>query len=179
MRELKMVKRALFVGRFQPFHLGHLGAVKKILEENDEIIIVVGSSQYSHTLQNPFTTGERISMIRMALEEAGIPSDRYWIIPVPDLHIHMIWVAEVIGYTPKFDVVYTNEPITKRLFREAGFEVKSIPFIKRKLYSATEIRNRILKNNEWEDLVPKAVAKFIKEINGVQRIKDLARTDKI
>ncbi len=174
-----MAKRALFVGRFQPFHLGHLEAVKKILEENDEVVIVVGSSQYSHTLQNPFTTGERITMIRLALKEAGIDHGKYWIIPVPDMHIHMIWVSEVIGYTPNFDVVYTNEPLTKRLFEEAGFRVKPIPFYKRKIYSATEIRKRMLENNKWEELVPRTVAEFIKKIDGVKRIRDLAKTDKV
>jgi len=174
-----MAKRALFVGRFQPFHLGHLEAVKKILEENDEVVIVVGSSQYSHTLQNPFTTGERITMIRLALNEAGIDYGKYWIIPVPDMHIHMIWVSEVIGYTPNFDVVYTNEPLTKRLFEEAGFRVKPIPFYKRKIYSATEIRKRMLENNKWEELVPRTVAEFIKKIDGVKRIRDLAKTDKV
>jgi len=69
-----MVKRGLIVGRFQPFHKGHLHAVKRVLEEVDEIIIVVGSAQYSHRLDNPFTAGERLLMIRRALQEAEIPS---------------------------------------------------------------------------------------------------------
>ncbi|MCD6240117.1 nicotinamide-nucleotide adenylyltransferase [Candidatus Bathyarchaeota archaeon] len=174
-----MVKRALFIGRFQPFHKGHLEAVKMILKENDEIVIAVGSSQYSHKLENPFTAGERITMIRKALEEEKVEPSRVWIIPIPDVHIHMMWVSEVIGYTPKFNVVYTNEPLTKRLFIEAGFEVKPIPFIKRKIYSATEIRRRMIEDGDWEKLVPKAVAEYIKEIDGVQRVKDLTKTDKI
>ena len=40
-----MVKRGLYVGRFQPFHLGHLGAVKSILEDVEELVIVIGSAQ--------------------------------------------------------------------------------------------------------------------------------------
>lgn len=174
-----MAKRALFVGRFQPFHKGHLEAVKMILKENDEIIIAVGSAQYSHKLENPFTAGERIVMIRRALENEGIDLKQVWIIPIPDVHVHMMWISEVVGYTPKFDVVYTNEPLTRRLFIEAGFEVKPIPFIKRKIYSATEIRRRMIEDEDWEGLVPKAVAEYIKEIDGVQRVKDLTKTDKI
>ena len=174
-----MAKRALFIGRFQPFHKGHLEAVKMILKENDEIIIAVGSAQYSHKLENPFTAGERIVMIRRALENEGIDLKQVWIIPIPDVHVHMMWVSEVIGYTPKFNVVYTNEPLTKRLFIEAGFEVKPISFIRREIYSATEIRRRMIEDGDWEELVPKAVAKYIKEIDGVQRVRDLAKTDKI
>ncbi|MBS7649487.1 adenylyltransferase/cytidyltransferase family protein, partial [Candidatus Bathyarchaeota archaeon] len=70
--------RALYVGRFQPFHLGHLEAAKYILQNAREIIIVVGSAQESHTLENPFTAGERVYMIRLALNEANIDPGRYY-----------------------------------------------------------------------------------------------------
>ncbi len=98
-----MVTRGLYVGRFQPFHLGHLNAVKAVLEDVDELVIVVGSAQYSHTMANPFTAGERLRMVRLALEEAGLDCKRVWIVPVPDLHLHMLWVSALEGYTPKFD----------------------------------------------------------------------------
>ncbi|MEM2104186.1 MAG: nicotinamide-nucleotide adenylyltransferase [Candidatus Bathyarchaeia archaeon] len=174
-----MVKRGLFVGRFQPFHMGHLNVVKEVLSEVDELVIVVGSAQYSHRLDNPFTTGERIVMIRRALEEAGIDLGRIWIVPVPDVHIHMVWVSTVEGYTPPFDIVYSNEPLTRRLFIEAGYEVKFIRFHKREVYSATEIRERMLKGGNWEELVPRGVAEFIKEIGGYERLRELTRSDKV
>ncbi|MBS7620714.1 nicotinamide-nucleotide adenylyltransferase [Candidatus Bathyarchaeota archaeon] len=174
-----MVKRGLFVGRFQPFHNGHLSVVKDILKEVDELVIVVGSAQYSHRIDNPFTAGERLVMIRKALEDAEIDLSRVWIVPVPDVHIHMVWVSAVEGYTPCFDVVYSNEPLTRRLFIEAGYEVKPIRFRKRDVYSATEIRERMLKDGNWEELVPKSVAQFIKEIGGVERLKDLTKSDKV
>jgi len=171
------VKRGIFAGRFQPLHKGHLGAIKNILKKVDELVIVVGSSQYSHRLDNPFTTGERITMIRKALEEEGIQPSRYWIIPVPDVHLHMLWVSQIVGYSPKFEVVYTNEPLTRRLFFEANFKVEPVPFIKRKVYSATEIRKRMLNEENWEELVPKSIAHFIKEIDGIARLRDLTKTD--
>ncbi len=174
-----MVNRGLSVGRFQPFHVGHLKAIKDILRNVDELVIVVGSPQYSHRVDDPFTAGERITMIRRALEEEGIPPSRHWVIPVPDVHMHMMWVSGVVGYTPKFDAVYTNEPLTRRLFIEAGFRVEPIQFHKREVYSATEVRRRMLEGGNWEELVPKSVAQFIKESSGVQRIRDLAKTDKI
>ncbi len=174
-----MVKRGLFVGRFQPIHKGHVKAIKDILKKVDELVIVIGSAQYSHRADNPFTVGERITMIRRALEDEGIILARCWIIPVPDVHIHMIWVAEVTGYTPRFDIVFTNEPLTRRLLIEAGFKVKPVPFYKRKIYSATEIRERMLNNKSWEELVPESAAQFIKEIKGIERIQDLAKTDKV
>ncbi len=157
--------------------MGHLKAVKDILEKLDELAIVVGSSQYSHRMDNPFTAGERVAMIRQALEEERISPSRYWIVPVPDVHVHMTWVAQVVGYTPKFTVVYTNDPLTRRLFIEAGYDVKRVPFHKRELYSATEIRKRMLNGKNWEELLPSSVVRFIKEIGGVERLQDLAKTD--
>ena len=171
--------RGLFVGRFQPFHNGHIQVIKDVLEENGEIIIVIGSAQYSHRLDNPFTAGERATMIRYALDEVKIPISKVWIIPVADMHVHMLWVAKVVGYTPKFSVVYSNEPLTRRLFMEAGYKVKSIPFHKRSIYSSTEIRQRMLTNKDWKTLVPKSVATYIQEINGVERLSDLAKTDEL
>lgn len=173
-----MVTRGIYVGRFQPFHVGHLHAIRDILEEVDEIIIVIGSAQYSHNATNPFTAGERLVMIRKALGEAGIPEPRFWIVPVPDVHLHMMWVSSVVGYTPKFNAAFSNEPLTRRLFLEAGYEVKAIRFFERKTHSSTLIRDKMLKNQGWEELVPRSVAALIKEVDGVNRIQDLTRSDR-
>jgi nicotinamide-nucleotide adenylyltransferase len=173
-----MVKRGLYVGRFQPFHMGHLSAVKAVLEDIDELVIVVGSAQYSHTMSNPFTAGERLVMIRLALEEAGLNSSRVWVVPVPDVHLHMLWVSALEGYTPKFDTVYSNEPLTRRLFMEAGYKVRGIRFFERKIYSSTDIRAKMVQGENWKKLVPESVAAFIKEIDGVNRLIDLTKSDK-
>ena len=174
-----MVKRGLYVGRFQPFHLGHLNAIKEVLKEVDELVIVIGSAQYSHNINNPFTAGERLVMVRQALEKCGIDYERVWLVPVPDIHLHMMWVSSVQGYTPHFDVVFSNEPLTRRLFMEAGYKVKPIRFFDRKVYSSTEIREKIVKGQNWEKFVPKSVASFIKEIDGINRLKDLTKNDKM
>jgi nicotinamide-nucleotide adenylyltransferase len=174
-----MVKRGLYVGRFQPFHLGHLEAIKDVLKEVEELVIVIGSAQYSHKIHNPFTAGERLVMIRRALQEAGIRYSRLWVVPVPDVHLHMLWVSALEGYTPHFNIVYSNEPLTRRLFTEAGYEVKSIRFFQRKLYTSTLVRERMLKGENWKKLVPRSVADFINEIDGVNRLLDLNRTDEV
>ena len=174
-----MPERGLYVGRFQPFHKGHLEAIKEVLDEIEELVIVIGSAQYSHNINNPFTAGERLVMIRHALREAGIEYSKLWIVPVPDVHLHMLWVSALEGYTPRFNVVYSNEPLTRRLFTEAGYRVKSVRFFERKIFTSTLVRERMLKDQNWTTLVPKSVAEFINEIDGVNRFRDLNRTDKI
>jgi nicotinamide-nucleotide adenylyltransferase len=168
-----MIKRGLFVGRFQPFHKGHLGAIVHSLKKVEELIIVVGSAQRSHDTLNPFTVGERIMMIRETLKHKKIDAGRYIIIPVPDVDMHSIWFSGLKSYVPIFDIVYSNDPLTCRLAKEDGIRIENIPFIQREKYRSTEIRKRILINKDWEDLIPVEVSKFIKEIKGDERIREL------
>jgi nicotinamide-nucleotide adenylyltransferase len=172
------VSRGLFVGRFQPFHLGHLEAARYAMKKVEQMVVVIGSAQYSHTVSDPFTAGERVMMIKAALDEARFERSSYFVIPVEDINYHCIWVDHIKALTPSFSVVFSNESLTKRLFKEAGMEVEPIPFFSREKYSATEIRSRMLDREDWESLVPNSVAKFIKEVEGVQRIQELALSDK-
>jgi len=153
--------------------------IREVLGLVDELVVVIGSAQYSHRVDNPFTAGERLVMVRDALVGAGLDVSRVWVVPVPDVHLHMMWVSALVGYVPRFEVVFSNEPLTSRLFTEAGFEVKGIRFFDRKLLSSTEIRRRMVEGERWEEGVPKAVAVFVKEIDGVNRLRDLNKSDKV
>ncbi len=172
-----MYNRGLYVGRFQPFHTGHLETIKEALKEVEELVIVIGSAQYSHNPHNPFTAGERIVMIRGALKEANIKQSKIWIVPVPDVHLHMLWVSALEGYTPHFETVFSNEPLTRRLFTEKKYKVKKIQFFERKQYNSTLIRQKMLTDESWKKFVPKSVVDYIEKIDGINRLRDLARTD--
>jgi len=165
--------KALFIGRFQPLHKGHLKAVEEMLREVDEVIMVIGSSQYGGTVENPFTAEEREEMLSRALAEEGIK--KCSIYRVPDIDNDSLYPAHVASLVPSFDLVYSGNPLVQRLFREAGWEVRRIELIRGDVYSGTEIRRRMKKGERWEHLVPKAVAEYLKEINGVGRVRELER----
>ena len=167
--------RALIIGRFQPFHKGHLQVIKYIVSKYEDVIVGIGSAQYSHTLENPFTAGERHLMISRSLEAEGIHN--YYLVPIEDLHRNAIWVAHVEAIAPPFDVVFANNPLTKRLFEERGYKIEVPPFYDREKYSGREIRRRIIYGEPWEHLVPEMVAKTIREIDGISRLKELAQSD--
>lgn len=168
----------LYVGRFQPVHLGHVHAIKHIVSSHGKIIIAIGSSLTSHDKDNPFTLGERLQMLHLALQEARIGLEKCIITSVPDIpYAHFLWVRLVEAMCPPFKLIYTNQPFTGRLFKEAGYEVKPIPFLERDKYSGAEIRRRIILGIDWSELVPTSIYGYLLEIGVVERVKSLVSSD--
>ena len=64
-------KIGLYIGRFQPFHKGHLSVVIEALNHCDKLIIAVGSAQESGTEKNPFDFELRKELIRRSLWGKG------------------------------------------------------------------------------------------------------------
>jgi nicotinamide-nucleotide adenylyltransferase len=166
--------RGLYIGRFQPYHLGHQAVIQKIAEEVTEIVIVVGSAQESHTPENPFTAGERMDMIYAALEKLR---ERCYVIPLQDIKRNAVWVSHIRSMAPRFDVVYTNNPLVGELFAEADIDVRKSPMYQRSIYSGTTIRRLMLEGGDWRSLVPDAVARVVDEIEGVLRLRDISADD--
>lgn len=161
----------------QPVHNGHIEVIKETLKEVDEIVIGIGSAQLSHTLKDPFTAGERVMMLTQALSENSVKHSHYYIIPMEDIQMNAIWPAHVKMMTPPFTKVFTGNPLVERLFEEEGFEVTTPPLFNRTELSGTEVRRRMLHDEDWESLVPEATVNIISEVNGIQRIKDLSRKE--
>lgn len=86
---------AVFCGRFQPFHNGHLAACRSALQQADRLIILVGSSNASRSPKNPWTFEERSAMILSSLFKAGL-RDRCSVIRLNDFYRNdNLWIAEV------------------------------------------------------------------------------------
>lgn len=85
---------AVFIGRFQPFHIGHLFVFKQALKHAEHLLVLVGSSGGARSLRNPFTFAERQAMI-----QASLPDDikkRMTLIALQDFTYHdEAWVANV------------------------------------------------------------------------------------
>jgi nicotinamide-nucleotide adenylyltransferase len=164
---------ALLIGRFQPFHLGHLEVVRTVAQECDRLIVGIGSAQLSHTYENPFTAGERHLMISRALHDVGL--DNYFLVPIVDINRYAIWVSHVVSMVPPFRSVYSNNPLTRRLFEEAGYDVRHAPMFNRDEFSGSEVRRRIVDGRYWEGLVPKGVAETIREVRGDERLQEIMK----
>lgn len=174
----------LYIGRFQPFHNGHLSIILRALEECDELIIGVGSPYQSHSEKNPFTAAERIEMIRESLREAGIPLEKFQIVTIPDIGRPALWAKHVASITPPFGRVYSGSTYVAQLFKEeGGYEVKKLPLLTEgdERISATRIRESMMDNPSdtftlegtapWQQMVPPAVVRIIQEIGGEERLR--------
>ncbi|WP_435098114.1 nicotinamide-nucleotide adenylyltransferase [Halarchaeum sp. P4] len=166
--------RGFYIGRFQPYHQGHHRVVEAIAEEVDELVVGIGSADQSHSVRNPFTGGERIMMITKALVDIDLVT---YAVPIEDINRNAVWVSHVQSMSPNFDVAYSNNPLVVRLFQEAGIEVRGSPMFDREVLRGTEIRERMIAGEDWEDLVPEPVEDVIREVDGIERIRQISDTD--
>lgn len=160
--------RALYVGRFQPFHLGHKEVVERLADRHDELVIAIGGPQLSYSTRHPFEIGERIKMIKNSI---SVDFSSVYIIPVPDIDNNSIWVSRVENYTPEFDLVYSNNDLVQILFEDSNYEVQDINWVKRGELSGTQVRERMINDGDWEELIPVPVSDVIKQSGGIDRIK--------
>lgn len=163
--------KGLFIGRFQPFHLGHLEAVNFALQNVDELYIGIGSSNRSNEARNPFTADERKEMILSSLDDAQ--KKRIKIYYIPDVDDHQRWTYHVDSIVPKYDVVFTNDEFTKTLFEKRKIQVIEVPLLKRHILSGTQIRQKILTGQDWSQLVPPGTRQVLLKINAKDRLKNL------
>ena len=161
----------LLIGRFQPFHLGHLDAVLFGLSRTENLFIGIGSSNKSNERKNPFSAEERTEMIISSIESSMI--DRLKIFDIPDVDNHEKWTFEIDQIIPKYDVVFTNDEFTKTLFEKRKIDVIPVVLKDREKFSGTNIRELIADDKNWQDFVPRGTRKVLDKINAIERLKNL------
>ena len=118
-------KYAIFIGRFQPYHYGHIELIEQKLKNGSPILIMVRDIEPDE--KNPFTTEQTVSMIKKYHESKN---DDVKVVVIPD--IESVNFGRGVGYE-------INEYIPPK-------DVASI--------SATGIRNCIKnKDDYWRKLV--------------------------
>ncbi|MFX0075362.1 MAG: nicotinamide-nucleotide adenylyltransferase [Candidatus Hermodarchaeota archaeon] len=169
---------ALFIGRFQPLHHGHIYILTKILKSYKKLKIGIGSSQLSKIKSDPFTFEERLSFLSSAFKKRGIPPERYEIFPIPDIFSVSKWVDHVIGIVGEFDTIFSNSDWVRQLFQNKGISVGEKIEIFKKKYNGSNIRKLIGRDNKnWKSLVPKEIATLIEDYNGIELIKTLIKKE--
>jgi len=161
----------LLIGRFQPFHLGHLEAFRFALSKVDKLWVGLGSSNKPAQKNDPFSAEERKEMILSSIDDSM--KDKISIYFIPDLDNHVKWIEEIDTIVPKFDMVFSNDDLTKHLYSTISVQVIPIPFLKRDVLSGTTIRDLIISDQKWDDLVPEGTKNFLINISAKERLKNL------
>ena len=161
----------LLIGRFQPFHFGHLEAFRFALSKVDKLWVGLGSSNIPTQKNDPFSAEERKEMILSSIDESM--KDKISIYFIPDLDNHVKWIEKIDTIIPKFDIVFSNDELTKHLYSTRFVQVITIPFLKRDVLSGTKIRDLIISDQKWDDLVPEGTKNFLININAKERLKNI------
>ncbi len=161
----------LLIGRFQPFHLGHLDALRFALSKVDQLWIGIGSSNKPPEKNNPFKAIERKEMILSSIDESI--SKRIQIFNIPDMEDHKLWIDSIDSIVPKFDVVFTNDDLTQFLYSKRGTTVIKVPFTKREVLSGTNIREKIIIDQNWHEFVPEGTKRILEKIGAKERLEIL------
>ena len=111
-------KTYVYIGRFQPFHLGHLSLIKKVLKKNDQIALLVMDS-YGINKKNPF----KFKIVKQKIEEKLKKEfkGRYLIIKIPV--VNTILYGRKVGYKiRKINLSQKIEKISATLIRKKIFK---------------------------------------------------------
>ena len=161
----------LLIGRFQPFHLGHLEALRFALSKVDNLWLGLGSSNKPAEKNNPFSAEERKEMILSSIDDSM--KENISIYFIPDLDNHVKWIEKIDTIVPDFDIVFSNDELTNHLYSKRDVKVMPIPFLKRDELSGTNVRDLINSDQNWNVLVPKGTENFLINNNAKERLKNL------
>lgn len=165
-------------GRFHPFHHGHLEYALSAFQRCDHLIVGITNPDPSLIIQEPsdperhlpaanfFTFFERQRMVRAALAEAGCDAHQVSVVPFP-IHHPERWRFYCPPGTTQFVRIFSawgREKVER--FQAMGWPVVVLDEGEKKQVSGTEVRRRLVMGQGWEELVPVAVARILKEIGG-------------
>jgi nicotinamide-nucleotide adenylyltransferase len=144
--------KAVFLGRFQPFHLGHYRTVKSYRSKFQNFELVIGSSKKSGTEKNPLTFEERKGIIRECFPEVEIT-------PLEDedrgKEGYRDWAKRFEDKTDPDTVITRNDLVERLVEKYTDAEVEEHQLYRPGEYSGTELRKRIREQDEsWREIAP-------------------------
>ena len=147
-------KYSFFIGRFQPFHIGHLQNIKQALEISDTLIIMIGSSYRYLSINNPFSFEQRKQMIQDDLKSMLFCKNRIIIEPLQDwLYNEYLWKNEVQAIIYKYANLSDNVAMIGHQKDSSSYYLKYFPCFdyvdvdNYRSYSATSFRKKFFLNS--------------------------------
>lgn len=169
---------SFYIGRFQPFHLGHLDAIKQIFAKGKTkfLIIGIGSCEKSFEKRNPFTAGERFEMVYNALRENNISTEKFTIAQIRDMKNYTAWIYYIKHILPRFGNIYSGSKTIQELF-SIDEKLKIHELKKNVNISATEIREKIKKGEKINGLLPKSTMDVLSRFDCKKRLINIENSN--
>jgi len=149
--------KAVFLGRFQPFHQGHHHALKKCIEDFEEVRVLIGSKEKSRELDHPLTFEERQKMIKDCfpnIEIRGIEDEE------KSDEGNRKWIEKLARKLEDDEVLISgNELVVELARKHSKIDHEKPDMLNPEIYSGTEIRRRIRSDEEWRYLVKECAEK--------------------
>lgn len=177
-----MVKVGVVLGRFQPFHKGHLNYVLLALRASRTLIIGITTpgkkpTQYEPQdpqrfgkRNNPFNFLERKKMIKDALTEEGIALKKVKFIHFRPERLDL-WLKKVPRNVTYFLILRTKDKSQAAEMRSQGLKVRILKVIKEDEYKGLNVRKLLKADSKWINLVPESTANFLKEKSVKKNLK--------
>lgn len=162
-------RRMGIVARWKPVHLGHAAVLEALVEQADEVVIGIGSSN-RYDVRNPFTAEESAEMIRRVLGGRG----RYTLIPVPDLGNGPRWREMTAGLLGPLDAFVTANAYVRDLLQEIYPVIHPVRLLapeRRIRLDGTTVRKAMARGPAWREMVPASVAAFLDEQGLAERFR--------
>jgi len=170
-------------GRFQLFHNDHLQYALLAKEQCKKLIVGVTSPENallireeidphrSNAADNPFTYYERFNMIKAALLGAGISREDFEIVPFPIERPEILYNYVPLG-TTSFFTIYDQWGYEKlHRLKALGYGTVVLFDNREKQMCSTEIRQKIVDGEDWKQMVPEAVYRYIIENGLTDKVK--------
>lgn len=151
---------ALIIGRFQPFHNGHLYLLKKTLLIAEKVIFGIGSASI-YDENNPLSYEQRKIMIETVVKNEKISDRVVKIIPLEDFNNDKKWLKNLCKQVGGFDIAMGNNEWTNKILEKAGYKIIKVNHYKRYLYEGWRIRRLIKEKKPWKNRVPNYIVPLI------------------
>ena len=180
-----MVQYGAVCGRFQIFHMDHLQYCLAASHRCEHLIVGITSPDKSvNPLEavdphrctdeaNPCNYYERMKMIEGALLEAGLPREKFDIVPFPIGKPELISAYVPAGVTVFVTVLDPWGLCKTERMKDFGYDVQVLWERDDKVISSSMIRGLIQAGREWSQFVPPATYRFIREQNIDERIVNM------
>ncbi|MCI8555979.1 MAG: hypothetical protein HFI85_05395 [Clostridia bacterium] len=178
--EIKLMKTALFIGRFAPAHKGHIEAILKMLESYDRLVIGLGSCYEVGTKRHPFLAIFREKMLRMSIAEGGGDLSKIDIVHIQDHERFDDWLDDVLQVCDKHNVTHFITGNKEDILDVLDEKGKKLPFefvnpeeTSSVPYHATDLRNAILKGDydKFAEIASFGTQMLLGSINGFNGLR--------